>query len=81
MKLGPVTKADKRNKTTSKKTDDNIMSKNYSVITIFPIYDQFGAIRKPGSKLTYLLIVIFSLTKTESRTKKSQTQLSHHRYE
>ena len=35
MKLGPVTKLDKRNKTTSKKFDDDVMSKNCDVIAIF----------------------------------------------
>ena len=49
MKLGPVTKPDKRNKTTSRKIDDDIMSENCDVIFIFPIYGQFGAIRKPDS--------------------------------
>ena len=44
MKLGTVTKLDKRNKTTSKKFEDGIMSVNYDVIVIFPIYGQFGAI-------------------------------------
>ena len=45
MKLGPVTKLDKRNK----KFDDTIMSDNCDVIIIFPIFGQFGAIRKPDS--------------------------------
>ena len=49
MKLGPVTKLDKRNKTTSKKFDDDVMSENCDVIVIFPIYSQFGAIWKPDS--------------------------------
>ena len=49
MKLGPVTKLDKRNKITSKKFDDDVMSENCDVIVIFPIYGQFGAIRKPDS--------------------------------
>ena len=49
MKLGPVTKLDKRNKTTSKKFDDDVMSENCDVIAIFPIYGQFGAIWKPDS--------------------------------
>ena len=48
MKLGPVTKLEKRNKTTSKKFDD-VMSTNCDVIVIFTIYDQFGAIQKPDS--------------------------------
>ena len=46
MKLGPVTKLDKSNKTTSKKFDDDIMSRNCDAIVILPIYSQFGAIRK-----------------------------------
>ena len=49
MKPGPVTKLDKRNKTKSKKFDDDVMSENFDVIVIFPIYDQFGAIWKPDS--------------------------------
>ena len=49
MKLGPVTILDKSNKTTSKKFDVDVMPENYDVIAIFPIYDQFGAIRKPDS--------------------------------
>ena len=48
MRLGPVTKLDRRNKTTSKKYDNNIMSVNCGVIVIFLIYSQFGAIRKSG---------------------------------
>ena len=40
MKLGPVTKLDKRNKTTSKKKDDDIMSRimKYSLNAQFSIY-------------------------------------------
>ena len=38
MKLGPVTKLDKRNKTTSKKIDVDVMSANYDVIVIFQIF-------------------------------------------
>ena len=49
MKLGPVTKLDKKNKTTSKKFDYDVMSENCDVIVIFPIYGQFGAIWKPDS--------------------------------
>ena len=44
MKLGPVTKLDKKNKT-SKKLDDDVMSANCEDIVIFPIYGQFGAFR------------------------------------
>ena len=58
IKLGPVTKLDKRNKTTSKKFDEDVMSANLDVIVIFPIYGQLEAIRNPDSgritvKLTF----------------------------
>ena len=49
MELGRVTKLDKRNKTPSKKFDDEVMSENYNVIVISPIYGQFGAIPMPDS--------------------------------
>ena len=60
MKLTPVTKIDKRNKTTPKRFDDDVISKNCDAIAIFPIYGQFGAIRKPDPGRiickTYILI-------------------------
>ena len=69
-----VTKLDKRNKATSKMFYDKVMSANCEVIVVFPIYVKFRVIPKPHSgyvvKLTFLLIVIFYLTKTENRTKK-----------
>ena len=81
MKLRPLTKLDMKNKTTSKKFDDEVMSANCGVIVIFLIYGQFGTIRKPDSgqsvKLTFPLIATFYLRETENRTKKSLTQLSH----
>ena len=49
MKLGPVTKLDKKNKTTPKNFDDDAISKSCDVIAIFPTFGQFGAIRKPDS--------------------------------
>ena len=49
MKLGPVTKLDKKNKTTSKKFDADVMPENCDVIVIFRIFGQFGAIRRPDS--------------------------------
>ena len=49
MKLGPITKLDKRNKATPKKIDNDVISENCDVIVIFLINDQFGAIRKPDS--------------------------------
>ena len=38
MKIGPVTKVAKRNKTTSKIFHDDVVSANCDVIVIFPIY-------------------------------------------
>ena len=88
VKLGPETKIYKRNETTSKSLDDDVMSENYDVIVIFSVYGQFGAIRNPDSggrvcnaKLMFSLIVIFYLTKTENRTKKSLTQVSQYWFE
>ena len=49
MKLGPVTKPGKRNKTTSKKIDVDVMSENSNVIVIFVIFGQFGAVRRAAS--------------------------------
>ena len=49
MKLGPVTKIDKRNKTNVKKIGDDVMSKNCDVIAIFQIFGQFGAVWRPAS--------------------------------
>ena len=47
MKHGPITKLDKRNKTTAKKFDVDIMSENCDLIIIFRIFDQFGAVWRP----------------------------------
>ena len=49
MNIGPVTKLDTRNKTTSKIFDDDLISRNYDVIVIFRIFSHFGAIRRPDS--------------------------------
>ena len=38
MKLGPLTKLEKRNKTPSKKFDVSVMSENCDAIVISPIY-------------------------------------------
>ena len=59
MNLRSVTKLDKRNKTSSKKFDDKVMSESYDIITIFPIYDKFGAIRKPNSRRIFYETYVF----------------------
>ena len=43
MKLGAVTKPDKKNTATSKKVDSDVMLANFDVIIFFPIYGLFGA--------------------------------------
>ena len=63
------------------------MSENCDITDIFPIYDQFGAILKPNSERivcnAYIFINsnLFFFTRTENRTKKSRTQLSHYSFE
>ena len=59
MKLGPVTKLDKRNKATSKKFDDDVMSRNFDVIAIFSINSQFRAIWKRNSERIVCKTYIF----------------------
>ena len=44
MELGPETKLDRRNNTTSEKFHDDVMSANCDIIVFF--YGQFGAIQK-----------------------------------
>ena len=66
MKIGPVTKLDKRKKATSKKFDDDVISENYDVIVIIPIYDQLEQSGRRIVKLTFSLAVTFYLTKTEN---------------
>ena len=63
MKLGPGIKL------LFKKKLRYVILVNCDVIVNFPIYGQFGAIRKPVN-LAFSLIVTFYLTKTESRTKR-----------
>ena len=71
MKLGSVNKPDKRNKTTSKKIDGDVILEYSDVIAIFPIYVQFGAIRKTdsGYKTSIFINSNISSHKTENRTK------------
>ena len=85
MKLGPGTKPDKWKTETSKKLDDDIMSRNFDIIGHFPIYGWFGTIGKldSGCWIPDLdsVIATLNLTKTENRTKRSETQLSYYWFE
>ena len=62
MKLGPVTKLDKRNKATSKKKKkkkkigEDVNSANFGIILISTIYGQFGAYRKSDSRCLVIFI-------------------------
>ena len=49
MKLRTVTKLDRRNKTTLKVFDNDVISENCDVIVSFWIFGQFGAVRRPDS--------------------------------
>ena len=60
MKLGPVTKLDKRNKTLSKKFGVDVMSENYDIIVIFQILGQFGAIQRLDSEHRVCKRYVFS---------------------
>ena len=86
MKLPPVTKRNKRKKKTSKKCSDDLILENYYGIVFFQFMvnlEQSGnQIPKAESvKLIFSLIVTVYLTKTEIRTKNSQTQLSQYCFE
>ena len=84
MKLGRVTKVNRRIKTTLKKIEDGVMSANCDVTVIFPNYGQFGPIQKPDSGRTVCKTYIFiksNLLFYKNRTKKSLTQLSHYCFE
>ena len=69
MKLAPVTKIDKKHKTTSKKNNDAVMLENCKVIVTFLIYGQFGAVRKPDSKrIVYKSYIFINRTFLSSNT-------------
>ena len=77
MKLGAVTKLDKRNTTTSKQYGDDVLLVNCDVIVL--IFRFLAHLQPSGSRildawpieLTFSLTIIFYLTKTENRTKKT----------
>ena len=58
MKLGPVTKLGKRDKTT-KNFDVDVMSENCDVIVIFWILGQSGVVRRPDSGQTVCKSYVF----------------------
>ena len=86
MKLGVVTKIDKRNQTTLKKIELTSCRKIVTSLSFFGFsanLEQSGG-RIPdteSAKVMFSVIVTFCLTKTENRTKKPLTQLSHYCFE
>ena len=81
MKLRPVTKLDKRNKTTSKKM--TLMSCQKIVLSLSFFRFLANLEQSAGrivdtefAKVMFSVIVTFCLTKNENRTKNSLTQLS-----
>ena len=86
MKLGPVTKLDKRN---SKKSKKLAMTPCREIVTSLSFFQFIANLEQFGSwisdvypvKLRFSLIVTFYLLKTENRNKKSLTQLSHYCFE
>ena len=62
MKLGPVTKLDKRNTETLKKFDGDVMSADCDIIVFFSIYGQLEAIQKLDSgRMVYKLLSYITL--------------------
>ena len=86
MKLGPVYKIDKRNKTTSKRL---MMTSCRKIVTSLSFIGFLANLEQSGgqipdnesAKFIFSLIVTFCLTKTEHITKKSLLQLSHYCFE
>ena len=82
MKLGPITKLDKKNKTTSKKL---ILTSCRKIVTSLSFFGFLANLEQSGGWIpdteSAKVIVTFCLTKTENRTKKSLPQLSHYCFE
>ena len=86
MKLGPVTKPDKRNKTTS----INLMMTSFrKIVTSLSFFGFLANLEQSenqipdteSAEVMFPVTVTFCLTTTENRTKESPTQLSHYCFE
>ena len=83
MKLRPVTKLDRRNKTTSKNVTLTLCRK---IVTLLLFFGFLANLEQSGGRITdtesakimISVIVTFCRTNTETRTRKSQTQLSRY---
>ena len=68
MKLGPISKLDKKHTTTLKQIGDGVMSTNCDIIVFFPTYGQMEAKFQTDGlyKFIFRLIVTFYLAKLEN---------------
>ena len=79
MKLGPVTKLDKRHSATSKKKFSLTTTSCWQIVTSLPLFRFMANLQPLGNrisdgwsiKFTFSLIVTFLFIKPENRTKKS----------
>ena len=86
MRLVPVTKPGKRNK---KRQKDLTMTSCRKIATSLPFFEFLYNLEQSGgripdtesAKVMSSVIVTFFLAKTERKTKKSLTQLSHYCFE
>ena len=86
MKLGSVTKLDKRNTATSKKFYVEFMK---TIVTSLSFFEFLADLEQSGgripdtesAKVMFSVKVTFGFTKTGIRTKKFLTQLSHYCFE
>ena len=69
MKLGLVTRLDKRDKTMSKKFDDDVTSRDCNTIAIYFNLKQIWSNPEPGFIVCdFSLMITFYLTKNKNRT-------------
>ena len=76
MKLGPVAKLEKKNTATLKKSGDGVISEFVTSLSFFGFMANLEQLVSwspdvQSVKLTFLLTVTFSITKTENRTKEN----------
>ena len=86
MKLGPLTKVDKRNKTTSKNLALMLCRQIMTLLSFSGFLANLEQSREripdtESGKVMFSVTVTFCRTKTENRTKKPLTQLSHYCFE
>ena len=87
MKLGAVTKLDRRNASIPKKFNDDVMSASYGVIFFLKkfmekLQPSGGRIWDACSiKLTFSLIITFYLKELENITQKTVTRLLYYYFE